>query len=98
MAALKNGPPGVDKINTNRERTYEDSSGKLPLVWAVTTVKWFYWISIDLLDLEELVDDGEDSHQTRIDVVVLAPLQLLLNWVPNLVQDVHEPGLLWLSI
>ena len=66
-------------------------------MWAATTIKWVYWISINLLDLEELVDDSKDSHQPREDVVVLAPLQLLLDWVPDPVQDIHELGLLRLS-
>ena len=66
---------------------------------AVTTVKWFYWISINLLDLEELVSDSKNSHQPGEDVVVLAHLlDLLLDCVPAPVQDIRELSLLRLRI
>ena len=51
-----------------------------------------------LLDLEELVYDSKDSHQPGEDVVVLAHLQLLLDFVPAPVQNIYELGLLRLRI
>ena len=89
MAALKSCSTRGRQTSMDRTRTCENSSGKLPLARAVTTINCGFTGS------RGTCCDIKDSHQRGEDVVVVAHLlQLLLDCIPAPVQNIRELGLL----